>query len=1066
MTPGRKNPLDFRARVWAPLLAAWLVVQFGAQAEHWATNQVLVPNVPGYPFAGIYHFDNLTVGDDIEVTSSNVTHLVLKVEHQLILGSNFVIRVRNGNFPGTPKLPIAQLTAADLADLGTMVDGCLLFSNLFGQGGRGGNGLSAAFTSFNSYHGSGGGGGGGFGGGEGGRAGYAGWYFMAVKAWQKPGAGNGGYDAANGGDGGNAGYIEHSATAGIAAPGGQGGNGGDGWSLGEDGTSTAGVRWTPRDDYVFPGGGGGGGNGGRGGSVAGPNKADAAPTLTLVNAPRSPHGGAGGGGGGYGGGVLTIIADTIAYPPGAPPRLLVCGQQGGAGGAVSGDSQLTGTRGDNGEGGLLIIQSRDYPANRQHWDLGTNVVGSHLRSAKNGGHGMITGAPQQALVFPPPQLTITPESSECLSGDIVQLRVVASGTAPLNYQWWFEDSPLAGATSDVLNLTGITLSQSGSYYVVAGNLAGSVASSSAVIKVYAGTIDRSSLEVGPLGGAFKVGVTANPGQPWAVANSNSWIDVEPNSEPATGSNQETLVVAPNPNQEPRTGLVEIAGRTLFVRQASADRSAPTVAINSPAANTVLNTDQLTMTGAAADNGRVSRVECQVNGGPWLPTQGTTNWETQLILVPGTNEVQVRSIDWAENNSPIVTWQLVCTLIRPINLSATEGGSVRGLTNGQLLVVGRDYSVVASAKTGFLFAGWIGSVSGAQTNLNFRMQSNTVIQARFVANPFPNCKGTYTGLFATIGRIAPTNSGAIAFTLTDTGRYSGTIKLSGASLSLAGQFDWQGRSQISIARSPAPPVTVALALNLGETDQVAGTVSSQDWTALAEANRSLFDGITNKAPFVGRYAIAFAGGSDPLTTPIGYGCGTVTVDAKGMMILTASLADGTALSVSSSVARNGTWPLFAPLYQGQGMVLGWMAISNGPSLDIYGTNIIWIKPAQNRAAYYPSGFALAHEAWGNLLGTNRWGNGLAGQIVFQGGNLGNNQTNLVVKKDNQLVATGGDSNKMTLYLTESTGALNGYFQPPWARQTVAFKGAMLPKERLGLGYFLGTNQSGRIELNFP
>ena len=49
------------------------------------TNQVLGQN-GDYPFAGIYVFDNLTLGDNVEITSSGISKLVIKVNERLTLG--------------------------------------------------------------------------------------------------------------------------------------------------------------------------------------------------------------------------------------------------------------------------------------------------------------------------------------------------------------------------------------------------------------------------------------------------------------------------------------------------------------------------------------------------------------------------------------------------------------------------------------------------------------------------------------------------------------------------------------------------------------------------------------------------------------------------------------------------------------------------------------------------------------------------------------------------------------------------------------------------------------------
>ena len=51
-----------------------------APTATWMANRVLGPNVPGYPWAGVYVFDQLTIGDNVLVTSSNISHLVIKLD--------------------------------------------------------------------------------------------------------------------------------------------------------------------------------------------------------------------------------------------------------------------------------------------------------------------------------------------------------------------------------------------------------------------------------------------------------------------------------------------------------------------------------------------------------------------------------------------------------------------------------------------------------------------------------------------------------------------------------------------------------------------------------------------------------------------------------------------------------------------------------------------------------------------------------------------------------------------------------------------------------------------------
>jgi len=65
---------------------------------------------------------------------------------------------------------------------------------------------------------------------------------------------------------------------------------------------------------------------------------------------------------------------------------------------------------------------------------------------------------------------------------------VASGTAPLSYQWKRNNVNVPGGTSATLNLNGVASGDAGSYTCTVGNSAGSVTSSAATLTVNAAPV--------------------------------------------------------------------------------------------------------------------------------------------------------------------------------------------------------------------------------------------------------------------------------------------------------------------------------------------------------------------------------------------------------------------------------------------------------------------------------------------------------------------------------------------------------------------------------------------------
>jgi hypothetical protein len=82
----------------------------------------------------------------------------------------------------------------------------------------------------------------------------------------------------------------------------------------------------------------------------------------------------------------------------------------------------------------------------------------------------------------------------------------------------------------------------------------------------------------------------------------------------------------------------------------------------------------------------------------------------------------------------------------LTLTVTGSGTVTGATNHQVLEVGRGYHLLAVPATGSVFSNWTGQASGNAPALGFLMESNMVLQANFVPNPFWRIAGTFNGLF--------------------------------------------------------------------------------------------------------------------------------------------------------------------------------------------------------------------------------------------------------------------------------------------------------------------------------
>ena len=109
-------------------------------------------------------------------------------------------------------------------------------------------------------------------------------------------------------------------------------------------------------------------------------------------------------------------------------------------------------------------------------------AGSYTLVVSNGA-GSVTSAAAALTVTGPPAILTQPVSQSVVAGANASFSVMASGTAPLSYQWRFNGANLSGATSTSLTLAGVQPANAGSYTVVVTNAAGSATSAAAVLTV-------------------------------------------------------------------------------------------------------------------------------------------------------------------------------------------------------------------------------------------------------------------------------------------------------------------------------------------------------------------------------------------------------------------------------------------------------------------------------------------------------------------------------------------------------------------------------------------------------
>ena len=421
-------------------------------------------------------------------------------------------------------------------------------------------------------------------------------------------------------------------------------------------------------------------------------------------------------------------------------------------------------------------------------------------------------------------------------------------------------------------------------------------------------------------------------------------------------------------------------------------------------------------------------------------------------------------------------RVVEPIFSPLTVSVSGNGFVSPDFNGQSLLVGGSFTVTATPAAGSAFVGWTGGITSSTPRLTFVMQSNLVLQANFVLNPFLTGNGVYNGLFNTsadTNGLQPCSSGFFTFKLSLAGKYSGSLQLAGRKRPFTGQFNLDGRATNAVKRAGTNDLTLELALDTGsDSGRVTGRLVDPiaGWTAGVTGDHAPVFASTSSSRFQGSYTIAVT--PEAGEPGIGDGFGTVTVDAKGTLKLKATLADGTAATQSVPVSKDGQWPLYVAMAGGKGSLFSRASLATNPAaIDSIEGRLGWIRTAQPAARLYSGGFTSVMDLVGSTYhppGTNVILPFATAAILFDGGNLTTGFSNVITLAPKGKVANLTTNQPLVMSFTLLSGLFKGSVKlnDAGADRRLLFKGAALQNQEIGVGFFTSTNKTGPVRIQRP
>jgi len=336
--------------------------------------------------------------------------------------------------------------------------------------------------------------------------------------------------------------------------------------------------------------------------------------------------------------------------------------------------------------------------------------------------------------------------------------------------------------------------------------------------------------------------------------------------------------------------------------------------------------------------------------------------------------------------------------------------------------------------------------------------STAISEEFTVQAFKGVAGTYNGLFiCTTEAVAPTNSGFITLTLTDSGTFSAKLLFPAyGPVPTDYHFSIDGSMELPYPLILGNPLSVNLSLDVTNgTDSLTGTVSGRTWSSEIVCYRAVTKLSIHTTPATGKYILSL----DPINGPNTNGYAALSIGSGGTIALSGALPDGATFSQSARVSKHGVWPFYVvPAgYKTNGMLMGW---ETNLASGYCSGQLYWCK-APGVGTYYTTGVNTDM----NSTGTN-YNHPAAGNytIVFQGGTLSVPVTNQL-----SVAGTGGQfkpvnpNDKLTISLS-SAGVLTGHFLNPNDNKTLQFKGAFFGQSQGGSGFILeGGSQTGYFSL---
>jgi hypothetical protein len=301
------------------------------------------------------------------------------------------------------------------------------------------------------------------------------------------------------------------------------------------------------------------------------------------------------------------------------------------------------------------------------------------------------------------------------------------------------------------------------------------------------------------------------------------------------------------------------------------------------------------------------------------------------------------------------------------------------------------------------------------------------------------------------------------------QYTGTLLLDGFRYSFRGKLDPGAPTNHSLKGKKAPTLALSLTVNPRTgTDIVSGLVQGNSATNQFTLVRAMAAGDVNPNA-AANYTAAIQTKVTAPTLPGGIGYASVSVSRTGSVRVKGQLGDGQSFSAGGPIDIDGRLAFYSEPYKGGGNLGGYVSFDQEATVPSATGTLEWRKVSDLKSKTYPGGFGKAAEFRAfRYVAPPRGASPLsfpAGLVQFAG-------SDVAVTPDQQPVSLAGGKISPTgagvpgfkASINSKSGLWSGKFQA--GGEKLKFSGALLPSENLGVGVFVGDQQSGSVTLEPP